>query len=1286
MKWDSHDPFTPWKHWLEPFYESGKLRIIGEIPLSYEEVEQLGWVCHLILYNNMRGGSDILYYDYPELMLTLMPKFAAYNTARDYWQAFADFLDVDKNALYTQERWHKCFVELAQARGFKVFSFADDPTPYVTSIRFQGGIPTYSLPDYFEKMVLPAVERSALRELPVKDALSYLLDHTYFVDSPVLDFLRNSGDLGVEFFSESCRLAKHALINHGEILSIDEVNLPEYVVLAFERFMEHREDVKQHWKKPFLQAAPYSEDTAVFLNLPEQEISLELSAGRLYWSINYPEFGITQERGCRVSRRRQKVVTQEDYLPIPKPMERIEVSLLAAREEEDAPNELRRWSLSLLPHEGVTPIVGFNEQGIQLASSRQLPAGVLYLLTPLGSELVFDGSGRKVEDCIPLVGEWTDWQMHCWDLSEAWSVMLAKDHQPLGDVVPVVGIIAQPDLVGGHLFQFQDLEEPLYTSDIPSIRVPLVKGSSIETRLSTWSLQVRSLGDANPSLNRTISLSEHAAEVEVEDNRGIFPLKNLLGEKPAGNYEIKASGPRGLGSEFRVRLWPKLMIQGHNLQLIKPAQNMQPMGFILRLQDGANCQLQPGAEGIDIHQTVGMWQVTVPAELNRALLELQAPADGGGTVRVPVSIPLPKLRWGLATDGTGDHLEFGQELIHRSIDQLLQAGSSSIHVEMYGLGSLIRNIKLRLVELDDEENVLQEASFFKTDFTKDWLRVTLGQFIGSIRAVKSSAQFELVYIPRDVDAEMVRIPLVEISHALDIREVALTQINETEWKLTWQEQRPLRNRRVMLLPAWQPWQKPWEYKIPNNARGQFTLQGIALPSARYHLYFYILPNYDSPLLKPPADLLPFIFDVCTPQERIETISLEVPSTNDRFKRLVELANIYYDIGNKTQCDNLLSQAAMSLIHITDLDLLIGTLECLRNKDVDKPIKSFFFNSMFKLPILESMLRRYPLNDPSLTEYLKYTATAKNIPSDSAKLLLRKVSDPIVIASCLKQLIQRKDGDLITSIVQMMRDSRLSRMDAIELLLKDPRWSIEKILELPLSPESDSLLSGILPKISQLVEYSEDPRVSEWMVRAIPYEEDEDIVRAYISVLYSVKHPKRFNSLMSAHLEGNVSEDEVMEHLSSEPKISLEALEQEPGREEYQQLAIQLIDKFPTIAGIVMPACQLDTPFGIAVIDFIEKWNNGRVNSIRLGEPDYRLNVVVGRGGGRIRVWIDYHSMTLTVDGETHVWKCGKCNYMHTRQDLVARHAERTHHTVVLTKIALPFSFNQDEVKVINEEG
>lgn len=1278
----------PWEHWhhrLEPFYRSG-LRIIGEIPLTFKDLEELAGVCNQIFTKNgFVRGTHILYHDYPLLMLTLMPCFAAHNTQRDYWQAFADFIKVEKQALYNQ-KWHHIFVELAKARKFKVFTFEDDPTPYVTSIRFQGGIPAYSLPDYFEKMVLPAVERPGLREIKPQEALEYLIDHVYFVDSPVLDFLRNSGELGAEFFQESCKLARHALLNHGEILSVDDVELPEYVYYAFAEYWEHKEDIQQHWRKPFLQAAPYSEDTAVFLNLPQQEITLELTANRLFWQITYSDSGRRLERSCRVSRSRQSVVIQADYLPIPEKMGRIEVSLKAVLSNTGTVDELRRWSLSLLPSAGKTPLVAYNDEGIQLSSTRQLPAEVLFLLMPLDTQLIFDGEGRLVEECVPLVGNWQDWKMERWDLSQAWSLMLTRNDQPIGDVIPIQGVIAQPDLVGGHLFQFQDLDEPLYTSDLPSIRVPLTSLNATHTHLANWQLHVRSLWEANPHIDKTIRLSEVAGLVEVMNDRGIFPLKHVLGNNPAGIYDIRVSGPRGLSASFRIRLWPKLILSGHSMELTKSDEEQKPSVFFLRLQEKASCQVQPGSETVEIENTADGWRISAPPILNRVLLDLTTMAEGGGKVRVPVSIPLPKLRWGLATEKEGSTLEWGQALIRRSIDQILQAGSSSLHLEMYGLGDLNPNLKIRLIEISDSEPLLQEAKLIHTDFTRDWLRITLGQFNGTIQQINSFARFDLVYTPKEKYPEEICIPLMELSRALDIREVALQAMRNNVWKLSWQEDRPLKNRRMMMLPAWQPWQKPWEIKIPNEARGELILKDITPPLTRYHLYFYILPDYEKQLLEPPVGLTPFISDLCTPQERIAALPWDIESHDDRFRNLIEQAVIYDDLKDVQQRDLLLSKAALSLIHLTKLEVLIGALKWMQHKDIDQPIKSYFFNSMFNIKIIKSMLQAYKLHDPSLIEYLKYLEQVRNIPSDSAKLLVSLVDEPSTIARCLQILVSKEDTELPAIMEQMMSEARLSRRDALNLLSNDPVWAIENIAMLDPGPFSDSLIAGLLPIVAHQSVNTEPSRIMDWMIRALSYEEDSQLVQTYFEYYFEYKHPRRFELLMNAVTAGKVSNEVVLELLALDLSKSIEFLESKADDEISQTWIARLKQVFPSISGIIIPGRFINTPFGVANVDTITQYpNKNRVNQILLGDPDYYLNVTIGKDTDRFQMVIDYHDMIISIEGKEYVWKCGRCNFMHPDQGHTTHHYDITHGRLFLSlsRIRLPFSFSSDDIEILD---
>jgi hypothetical protein len=87
----------------------------------------------------------------------------------------------------------------------------------------------------------------------------------------------------------------------------------------------------------------------------------------------------------------------------------------------------------------------------------------------------------------------------------------------------------------------------------------------------------------------------------------------------------------------------------------------------------------------------------------------------------------------------------------------------------------------------------------------------------------------------------------------------------------------------------------------------------------------------------------------------------------------------------------------------------------------------------------------------MVEYLAFTSEVKNIPTDSAKLLLERVNDPLTIANCLRHLLRKEDEELLDIIVKMMREARLSKRDAVELLSNNPIWAMEKIAKLTPSP-------------------------------------------------------------------------------------------------------------------------------------------------------------------------------------------------------------------------------------------
>ncbi|PKO03867.1 MAG: hypothetical protein CVU43_00695 [Chloroflexi bacterium HGW-Chloroflexi-5] len=1273
-----------WSKRLDPYYKSG-LRIIGEIPLTWADINELADIVHAVFVaEGMKRGSDILYYEYPKLMLTLMACFAAHNTKRDYWQAFADFIEVDKVALYNQ-RWHHCFVELAESEGFKVFKFKDDPTPYVTSIRFQGGIPTYSLPDYFEKMVLPAVQRPDLREIPTKQALAYLLNHAYFVDSPVLDFLRNSGELGIEFFSDSCKLARHALKHHGEILPLGDLNLPSYIVSAFETYFERQVDEKQHWRKPELLAAPYSDDAPVILSLPEQEINLDLFTRQIQWQIVCDDQDQPIILPCKVFRQRQSVVTKEVFQPIQETPKTIIVSLLAVYEETSNVQELRRWNLSLIPSPDRTPIMAFREDRKLVSQSIALPAEPLYLVIPKDCQFTFTGNAILREEFSALSGYWSGWKIEAWDLSGAWSLQLSQNEKLLGRVIPIQGIITQPQLTGGHLFQFQNESSlPLYTTELPSLKIPTTFLHGDQADLNAWQVRVRSKWDAVPSIDVSFKLGQFRSVIQIEKEMALFPLSTILEKESAGTFEVELRGPRDIHLEFRFHFWPSILVCGHSLKIGRPDHDPKSSQFILRLPDKARCEPQAGAEAATITRNPAGWMVTAPETANRVMLDLTMPSDNGGLVRVPIMIPMPKLRWGLATDQDQGILELNQNLLTRSIDQLLQAGNCSLHVEMYGLGDILESLRIRLVEDDKPEQFLQEVKLTRTNFTKDWLRVTLGQFSDSIKNIHSLAQFELIYWTTDREADPIRIPLIELSRDLSIDHVKLDQVTDTTWKISWKEEHTLRNRRVMIVPSWQPWQKPWEYIIPDNSNGELLIENIALPPSQYELYFYISPKWATTKLEQPKNIKPFLCKLCTPVDRLEALDGKGKTPNEHFKNLVEMANIQDSLGEYKQRDIRLSECAKFLTQLSDLNLLLGSLQWIQSKEIDPPVKSFFLRSMYRIEILGTILRSYNLYDPDVIDYLEYTNKVKDIPTDSAKLMLKRVDNPTAIHSAFHSLLKKKDSELISLVIKMMEESRISKRDALDLFCNDVEWVIAYLETTNSNIYSDSLLAGLLPKIANSPTMVCNSNVSELMVRSLPHEDEPEIVKSYLHCLVSENHPQAFGLLMNCFSNKLISDEDVFEFLSQNPIESLEILEKAPKHENHASWISRLIEEFPGAAGIIRPGDKLKTPFGLVKIDTIIHNQKGSQQQIRLGEPESQLNVVLGDGGERIRLVLDFEENKVMMESQKTVWKCGNCGFIHPDYKVVSNHYKANHPQLGMRfeQVNLPIYFDKENIEIL----
>jgi hypothetical protein len=104
------------------------------------------------------------------------------------------------------------------------------------------------------------------------------------------------------------------------------------------------------------------------------------------------------------------------------------------------------------------------------------------------------------------------------------------------------------------------------------------------------------------------------------------------------------------------------------------------------------------------------------------------------------------------------------------------------------------------------------------------------------------------------------------------------------------------------------------------------------------------------------------------------------------------------------------------------------------------------------------------------------------------------------------------------------------------------------------------------------------------------------------------------------------------------------------------------------------------------IQTIENCEGACVDQILLGKPDFYLKAVVGSDSERIQFLINYHDMTINIEGKSKIWKCGRCDYMNPSQDKVMKHSSSEHSLISLLPLTLPISFENQEIKVMIEKS
>ncbi len=865
-----------WENYLRPYFQS-HIRLIGEIPLRRRDVEDIAdSLCVLIQSENIAQVTDLLVTVYPHVFLAFLTGFAAHNLERDFWGQVSQRLNIKH---VHNQNWHRHYVDLVKQRALRYFSGDETSRQYVTTIRFHGGIPAYSLPDFFGSILLPSVQRLAFAELPADKALNLILQTIHNVDAPVINFLTNSGELGVEFF-QTCREMAWFYLKEKEIPAPGITDLPAYVVEAFANYMEIGQEQGVRLRKPTLFFDPYDEPH-LRLHLPEEQIPLRYVEDQLLWQVTWDGQYSSIEYKPAIHKQRQDVLLRENYLPLDVSSASLKVSLL--RNGVTGLEPIRRWNLACLPL-GDRPLLAFRQIGNRskytwqmVNSALALPASSLLLVFPSDVTAKTDGDASCVDNTNPyLSGKWDGWKAQMWDLQNASALHLLRDGNDICPPIPVEAA-EQDAQLGGTVSIYNDDPDgiPLYAGHTPILKIPIRPGYPLDEELHQWKIDLRSNEETFLRLETDLSVYADQAK-QVKDNLAELDLKILFDDEAFGTFRLRVHSAFNAEIEFSFRLLKSLYVFGLPKFIFPTANGAQPIEFNLRLPEGMFCEVQPGVDDVVVESSAIATKITVQPESTHANLYLVKPLEQDENVRIPIFIPISRLSWSFLLGAIEDDIQWTSNFVQKPIGAALQASSASLHLRLRGLQNISERISLLLINPDNPNEIIQEERVRTNPISADWLRIPLGPFRTTLSRYEQASQLELHFQYRAYrEEESVRLLLALFTRKLDIQNVGLQPIGELTWLLHWDEPNSLRNRRVLIGSVWQPWQPPFEFQIPDRAQGKFVIKNIGLFPSKYHIHFYTAPTFASPQTQMPASRF-FEIVISTPEARLAELEAQTP--------------------------------------------------------------------------------------------------------------------------------------------------------------------------------------------------------------------------------------------------------------------------------------------------------------------------------------------------------------------------------------------------------------------------
>jgi len=1081
-----------WESWLAP--QVRQVELLGEIPITADECAQLGKVIGLrVRALGHNRALRTLRYDYPCALAVYLVAQGIYGyQGGDYWSEV-----IQVTGLKRARAWEvgQAFEQILEDLGLPLFyDMRAEAHRYVSLILAHGGIPNYCLPDFFKNILQPSVLRAQYADMSAAELIDewqWKSSVQYFTDKPVIRFLIYGGQVAEDFL-DRCREMAWEYLDSGIVPDAEEVGLPERVVGAYRQWITEqsadqvRRESADRWRlrKPEVLVDPWGE--GVILDLPPQQVPATMVHADFAWQVMAGEETYTVP--VRVRRTGFDLKTNAESVSLSQPAAMYQVSLLADDQVK------RTWRYQGVDDE--RPLLAFDPDRCTLVSwQHSLPARRLGVLYPARFELQVEGEAKPLEELPRLPWGWADFCGHIWDLSHATRLTLLRDGEKVLTVALRPDESAQrPHLVGGQLLSpdAPTVRAPVYVGPPPSVRVPLTGRRDLEEELARWRLTVRSKWSAIPEVRATTTLADLRSRLTASEKHVDLPLSlpSLLGEAPCGNFVVQLRGPLGRDAELPLRVVPHLRLSGHETLHLPDAQG-NPQPARLRVETSPGDDLECQGEGGEcriraVERLADNWEYEVEAgpDVTKVELTIVRPLPSGDAVRVPVSVPIRRLRWALAGEQVGpSRREWTGRVFKRSVDALLQIQSPHLLVTLPLAEADQIRLELRLLDVDNAELQVEDAA--SQPGRQRLYRFDLSAFRGTIRASRSPfLRLELnVWNLPGRDAPL-RLPVLSLTRTLLVDHVELEPRrvgDRAVLELRWRERTPLTNRHVRFWPLWRPWDPVFEQSIPDGAEGTWTFDVPpgALRSGKYRVEFLVVDPWLS-LVAPqrPPKGTPGTADVelISPDRQLQYLNARLQDRGQCFELLLERAFVCYDAGDPQKAR---ADWQWCFEHLDDgtIPQILALVELVQAAGDPATCRALQLK-MFAARRIERLRRAHRQGEVSPDHFHRYLANLPRsglLPKATCKELLL-LEDETARLHAVQQLIHRGEVLGVYTVLEWIGGATLSDADAIALLALNPNFAVECLQGRTDDPVTHRLLDGL----SRAVAAEEVVRVGDWV--------------------------------------------------------------------------------------------------------------------------------------------------------------------------------------------------------------